>query len=91
MRLEKFHKGLLKSNPTVKKALIEERGNVCEECHITNLWNGYPLVLQVDHIDGDNKNNFPSNVRLICPNCHSQTSNYCALNISFKKALKKFS
>lgn len=90
-RLEKFHKGLIKSNSTVKKALIEDRGEICEKCDIGNNWNGFPLNLQVDHVDGDNKNNFPTNVRLICPNCHSQTNNFCGGNISFKKALRKFS
>ena len=39
-------------------------------------WNGKPLSLQVDHTDGNNKNNFPNNVRLVCPNCHSQTETF---------------
>jgi len=36
--------------------------------------------LEVDHIDGDCSNNKEENLRLLCPNCHSLTSNYKALN-----------
>lgn len=47
----------------------------CEGCGIEN-WNGKPLVFQIHHIDGDHKNNVLSNLKLLCPNCHSQTENY---------------
>jgi hypothetical protein len=33
-------------------------------------------VLQLDHIDGDSDNNYPKNLRLLCPNCHAQTENF---------------
>lgn len=38
--------------------------------------NGLPLVLQLDHIDGDSANNRLNNGRLLCPNCHSQTPTF---------------
>jgi 5-methylcytosine-specific restriction endonuclease McrA len=34
----------------------------------------------VNHIDGDSKNNVYSNLEFLCPNCHSQTPNFRALN-----------
>lgn len=88
MNIKKFQKGLIKSNKTLKKYLILERGESCEECNTGCLWNGQFLNLQVDHMDGNNKNNFPSNLRLLCPNCHSQTLNFCGGNIKMSKALK---
>jgi 5-methylcytosine-specific restriction endonuclease McrA len=38
------------------------------------------IPLEVDHIDGNHANNVESNLRLICPNCHSLSPNYRALN-----------
>jgi hypothetical protein len=52
--------------------LSEDRGYACECCGISE-WNGKELTLQVDHIDGNPGDDSPNNVRLICPNCHSQT------------------
>lgn len=49
----------------------------CARCGNAGEWNGDPLVLQVDHIDGDRTNNVLDNLRLLCPNCHSQTPTFC--------------
>ena len=45
-------------------------------CGITE-WNNKPIVLQLHHIDGNHNNNNLENLQLLCPNCHSQTENYC--------------
>lgn len=58
---------------TLKRYLVEKCGEVCSECLTTNIWNGKPLTLHVDHIDGNSDNVEISNLRLLCPNCHSQT------------------
>lgn len=47
----------------------------CEFCGITE-WNNKPLVFQIHHEDGDSTNNELSNIKVACPNCHSQTENY---------------
>lgn len=52
----------------------------CSECGISPKWNGKPLKLQVDHINGDNGDHRIDNLRRICPNCHSQTDTYCSKN-----------
>jgi hypothetical protein len=57
---------------TIKKWIKEERGNKCEECGVTE-WNGKRLPMEVDHIDGDTNNNDIKNLKVLCPNCHSQT------------------
>lgn len=58
-----------------KEYLAEQKGYACECCGISE-WQGKKIVLECDHIDGDHKNNHPTNLRLICPNCHSQTDTY---------------
>ena len=55
--------------------LANTNGYRCAVCNITE-HNGNVLVLECDHIDGNHKNNKPTNLRLICPNCHSQTLTY---------------
>ena len=55
-----------------KNALLLERGHQCEKCFLTE-WLDKPITLELDHIDGDRKNNKQDNLRLLCPNCHSQT------------------
>ena len=63
-------------SPALKKYLIEKFGEECSECGQASTWNNKPLVLQLDHIDGDSDNNYPKNLRLLCPNCHTQTENF---------------
>lgn len=65
----------------LKKRLISENILVykCSCCGIIN-WNGKPITLQLDHIDGNPHNHVLSNLRLLCPNCHSQTDTYCGRN-----------
>ncbi|MER7402327.1 HNH endonuclease signature motif containing protein [Streptomyces sp. NPDC000070] len=48
----------------------------CVLCGIEPVWLGEPLPLEVDHIDGDWRNNRIENLRLLCPNCHSTTDSY---------------
>lgn len=58
-----------------KRYIIDTRGYQCEECNITE-WRGKAISLELDHINGDFNNNSLDNVRLLCPNCHSQTHTY---------------
>lgn len=65
----------------LKKRLIKEKvkENRCDECGISE-WNGKPIVCHLDHIDGDSKNHKENNLRMMCPNCHSQTETYAGRN-----------
>ena len=75
------------SSGSVKKRLLHERGHKCEQCGVGNSWQGKPLMVEMDHIDGNNKNNKADNLRLLCPNCHSQTPTFRARNIKTNKAV----
>ncbi len=54
---------------------------VCSVCSQGIIWNNKPLTLQLDHINGDNKDHRYNNLRLLCPNCHTQTETFGAKNI----------
>lgn len=45
------------------------------DCGLTE-WHGKPLVLELEHIDGNRRNNSLDNLQLLCPNCHSQTDTW---------------
>jgi hypothetical protein len=49
----------------------------CAECTIGPCWRGEPLVLVIDHVNGDYRDNRRDNLRFLCPNCHSQTATWC--------------
>ena len=62
------------------RSYLIERDNRCQECGVSDTYNSKPIVLQCDHIDGNNDNHKLSNLRLLCPNCHSQTETWCGRN-----------
>ena len=65
---------------SIRNILLQERPYQCECCGISN-WMGNPLTLEVHHKDGNSNNNVRTNLILLCPNCHSQTDNWCHKNV----------
>ena len=77
--IDRFKLGQVSERATLRKVLSTVVGYKCSCCGISK-WNGSPITLQVDHIDGNAGNNMPENLRLICPNCHSQTDSFSGGN-----------
>lgn len=77
----------------LKRRLLEEEmlENKCQECGLLNSWNGSPITLQLDHINGVRNDNRLENLRLLCPNCHSQTSTFAGRGLKKKNTLKRIS
>lgn len=75
-----FQQGKLIHRRAIRKCLIATTGNFCAICQQSGIWCDKPLTLIVDHIDGDAGNNMPTNLRLLCPNCNSQTPTFCGRN-----------
>ena len=77
--VERAKAGLVKERHTLRKVLARLNGYHCAVCNISD-HNGQPITLQVDHTDGNAGDNSLSNLRLICPNCHSQSETFSGRN-----------
>ena len=75
--LESDYKDL--SFESLRFRILYEQENKCNKCGLDK-WLGQDLVLELEHKDGNNKNNVRDNLEMICPNCHSLTERWRGRN-----------
>jgi hypothetical protein len=71
-----------RAHPDMLRRALTETGAAyrCADCGIGDEWQGRPLILHVDHVNGDFADCRRENLRFLCPNCHSQTDTYAGRN-----------
>lgn len=74
---------------TLKRRLLKDKILECKcvECGVTDTYNNKPIVLHLDHINGISNDHRIENLRLLCPNCHSQTDTYAGKNIKTNRKI----
>jgi len=80
-----YGRGHLKSR-LIKEGILKE---ICAECGQAAVWKGRRLVLVIDHINGVNNDHRLDNLRLLCPNCNSQTDTFAGKNLKYKDSFIK--
>lgn len=83
---ELFIKNGSKNRISLKKRILNQKlkENICEICKQPPFWNGKPMVLILDHINGISNDNRLENLRLVCPNCNSQLETTNGKNVNKK-------
>lgn len=71
-----FCENSLVGQTLLRKRFKELATPSCTECSVVDSYNGKPIVLQLDHINGIRNDNRLENLRWLCPNCHSQTNTW---------------
>jgi len=84
------NKQVFHSSYNLLKRLVEEgyKEYKCESCGI-NEWLGKPISLQLEHVDGNHYNNNLENLKVLCPNCHSQTETFAGKNVDHSQSKRQ--
>jgi hypothetical protein len=73
---------------SLRKYLLDEHGHECSICG-SKRWNGEPIPLVLDHVDGDAENGQLDNLRLVCPNCDAQLPTFKGRNRGRGRAVRR--
>ena len=72
------HRGRNNIKLRLVRAGVKEKR--CETCGLDE-WMDLPIPLSLHHINGDRQDNRLENLKLLCPNCHSQTDTFAGRNV----------
>ena len=90
--LESGMRGDYQISMHLKSYIFKKFSNKCARCGWSEI-NPYTknIPLEIEHIDGNYKNNSEDNLTLLCPNCHSLTSTYKGANVEHgRKSRSKY-
>lgn len=76
-----LHEGSGAKSHFLRQRLIKEgrKEARCEDCGLDS-WMGVPIPLELDHVNGDNRDNRIDNLKVLCPNCHALTPTWRGRN-----------
>lgn len=66
--------------------IFREQNGSCISCKLSE-WLGQPIPLEIEHKDGDRRNNSRDNLSLLCNNCHALTSTWRGRNVKSKRVV----
>lgn len=72
-------KQVFPSKFSARRYLLEKHNNKCMICGIEE-WNGEPVPVVMDHINGNSDDHSFKNCRIICRNCDGLLPTYCGGN-----------
>jgi hypothetical protein len=83
---------LVRQSPCTNTGRLKQRlvgngmlENRCRVCGLEPSWQGKPLVLRLDHVNGKRDDNRLENLRMVCPNCDSQLPTFAGRNSTGKR------
>lgn len=70
-----FYKSASSGGTFLRKYMLRKRGHKCENCGRSK-WMGEKIPLDLHHNNGNDQDNRPTNLALLCLNCHGLTDNF---------------